>query len=284
MIACVLLILGLASLLTSAYLSHMVLAFIGLGLTFWGALLLYITPSRHVPLELMNAITYSGLANLDKLLRGSKVSILEIPPGISVNPSAIAHVRRALMSGEAKAYNIVFKLKRGVYLPPRYLKDPESSLVFVPSSGYEAMPAPEEVQEDELYLGKIWHRGLFLTPPGAALCEFLERELGTSFAKTDLDFVLNNLPRLLIEETEIADDVVVEVEGNSITVQVTNHMLWEMCRDVSKLEKVHELVGCPLSSSIACALAKASGRPVIIDGDEVQDRRTSKIRFILLEG
>ena len=46
------------ALTASAFYASSILAFIGLGLTFWGALLLYITPTKYVKLELLNAVAH----------------------------------------------------------------------------------------------------------------------------------------------------------------------------------------------------------------------------------
>jgi hypothetical protein len=46
---------GIASIAVSAVYSSTILALIGLGLAFWGAILLYVAPTKHVPLTLLNA-------------------------------------------------------------------------------------------------------------------------------------------------------------------------------------------------------------------------------------
>ena len=246
MLASTILILGLISLAASAFYASSILAFIGLGLTFWGALLLYITPTRYVKLDLLNAIAPSTLANIEKMLTSSKLN------------------------------------EKGIYLPPKYLRDFESSLIFIPSKANQTLPKPEEIDEEELYLKNP--RGIFLTPPGLTLSRLFEKELGTSFTKTDLNYIQNNLPKLLIEEMEIAENVEVITENNLITIEITNHIFNEICEETRKLQKTHEAMGCPLSSAIACALAKATGKPItILKEEQTQDGKTTKIQYRLLE-
>jgi hypothetical protein len=86
-----LLTLGLISIAFSINLESSVLAFIGLGLTFWGALTLYITTEKYVKEILLNSTLLPRLANMDKILTE--------------------------LGYHGKA----------VYLPPKYLKDPETS-------------------------------------------------------------------------------------------------------------------------------------------------------------
>jgi uncharacterized protein YuzE len=246
MVASTILILGLVSLAASAFYASSILAFIGLGLTFWGALLLYITPTRYVKLDLINAVVPSSLVNIEKLLVDMELN------------------------------------GKGIYLPPKYLKDFESSLIFIPSKASRTLPKLEEVDEEKLYSKNP--EGVFLTPPGLALSKLFEKELGTSFTKTDLNYIQNNLPKLLIEDTEIAENVEVEVKDNLITVEIINHIFSEICEETRKLSKTHEAIGCALSSAIACALAKATGKPITITKEEQsQDGKTTKIQYAILE-
>ncbi|MDI6691056.1 MAG: hypothetical protein QME50_04195, partial [Candidatus Bathyarchaeota archaeon] len=223
-----------------------ILAFIGLGLTFWGALLLYITPTRYVKLDLLNAIAPSTLANIEKMLTNSKLN------------------------------------EKGIYLPPKYLRDFESSLVFIPSKNNKTLPRPEEIDEEKIYSKNP--EGIFLTPPGLALSKLFEKELGTSFTKTDLNYIQNNLPKLLIEDMEIAENVEVEIKDNLITVEIANHIFSEICQETRKFPKTHETIGCTLSSAIACALAKATGKLITIENEEQsQDGKTTKIQYLILK-
>jgi uncharacterized protein YuzE len=245
-IAYVMLALGAVSLASSVFYASSILAFIGLGLAFWGALLLYITPTRYVKLDLLNAIAPSTLVNIEKMLTILKLN------------------------------------EKGIYLPPKYLKDFESGLIFIPSKANQKLPKPEEIDEEKLYSENP--AGLFLTPPGLALSKFFEKELGTSFTKTDINYIQNNLPKLLIEDLEIAEDVEIEAMGDLITVKITKHIFNEICEETKKLPKTHEALGCPLTSAIACALAKATGKPIIIEKEEqVEDGETTKIQYRIME-
>ncbi len=233
---------GVIALAFSIYYTSLILAFIGLGLTFWGALLLYITPSKHVPLELLNAT----LTNIEKIITDSNLN------------------------------------GKGIYLPPKYLKEFESSLMFIPSKVEQALPKPEEVEEEKLYSRKP--KGIFLTPPGLALSKLFEKELGTSFTKTDLNYLKETLPKLFIEDMEIAENIAVLIENNTITIEIRNHIFKGICEETKKHPKLQESIGCPLCSAVACAFAKATGKPITIEKEEQsQDGKTTKIQYHILE-
>lgn len=240
-----LLALGIFALAFSIVYASSVLAFIGLGLILWGALLLYITPSKHVSLELLNAMATPYLTNIEKIMN---------------------------------AYDLE---EKGVYLPPKYLENSESILVFIPSKGDQTLPKLEEVDEEKLHPENP--NGVLLSPPGIALSKLFEKTLGTSFTRTDLNYIQNNLPKLLIEEMEIAENVDLKTENNTITMETTNYIFEKICQEARKLRKTHRALGCPLSSAIACAIAKATGKPVIIESNDLSaDGRTSKINYRVL--
>ena len=90
LIGCTILLFGALSLFFSIFYEHTVLALIGLGLTFWGALTLYITTEKYVKEILLDSTLLPTLANMDKILTE--------------------------LGYQGKA----------VYLPPKYLKDPET--------------------------------------------------------------------------------------------------------------------------------------------------------------
>ncbi|MEM2170076.1 MAG: hypothetical protein QW186_09810, partial [Candidatus Bathyarchaeia archaeon] len=135
----VLLLLGAISLILSTSFSSLTFAFIGLGLTFWGALLLYIRPVRYVRQVLLDSTVISTLTAIDRVLTELKY--------------------------EGKA----------VYLPPRYLREVRGGTLFIPFEGATVVPPVEEVSEERVFLRNP--NGICLTPPGLGLVNMYEEEL-----------------------------------------------------------------------------------------------------------
>jgi hypothetical protein len=105
-----------------------------------------------------------------------------------------------------------------------------------------------------------------------------------SFTEMNLDALKKKLPLLLIEDLEIAEDVEIKSQGNIITIEATNYIFNKLCDETRKLEKTHATVGCVFSSALACAIAKATGKPVAIQKEElVNDGKTNRIEFHTLE-
>lgn len=222
-----LLLLGALSLILSTSFSSLTFAFIGLGLTFWGALLLYIRPVRYVKQILLDSTVISTLTAIDRVLTELKY--------------------------EGKA----------VYLPPRYLREVRGGTVFIPFEGANVVPPVEEVSEERVFLRNP--NGICLTPPGLGLVNMYEEELGVVFARVDLNYLVNNLPRLFVEGLEAAENLEFDVENGVVRVKLAGSVYVSLCREAVNLSKVCRSIGCPLCSSIACALARASGKPVVIE-------------------
>jgi hypothetical protein len=243
-IALMLLVLGLVSLLGSAVYNSYVAAFVGLGLTFWGALLLYLVPSKRVRLDLLTATGISSFADIERILTSSDSTA------------------------------------KGVYLPPKLLEDYQSSLVFVPSNAETALPKREEVDTEELYSKKPG--GIYLTPPGLALSRLFEKELKVPFTETNLSYLQKELPRLF-EKLEISKDTNIEANDTTVTVRITKHIFIPLCEETAKLKRAHETVGSPLSSALACVLAKATGKPIVVQKEETTQDQTTTIEYRMLE-
>jgi hypothetical protein len=191
-------------------------------------------------------------------------------------------------SAEAAAANIerlILELnlsEKGVYLPPKNLKNTESSLIFIPETPKTPLPTTEETNEKLLTNEKT---GAFITPPGSSLSRLFEEELGYSFTKTDLKQIQNKLPELLVEDLELAESAEIQIQSNVVTLEITGSILDEICRQTDFQPKTHKQVGCLLSSAIACALAKATGKPVTIQNETRNpENKTTHIEYQIIEG
>jgi hypothetical protein len=240
--------LGCVSLIGATIYNHQILAFIGLGLTFWGIILTYIRSEEYVKESFMDAACLSPLEALNQLM--DKLGYTE----------------------------------KAVYLPPKYMKEPENSKAFIPKGKLSTLPKPEQTQREDIDLSIENPEGLLITPPGNDLTKLFEKTLETSFTRVDFQYLQLNFPKIFIEELEIAQDIEIKMENNKIHVKLENSPYTHLAKEISKLSKVYESLGCPLSSAIACALAKATGKPVKIEKQEINEAaRTMMIEYSLLE-
>jgi hypothetical protein len=226
----------------SAVLASTVLAFIGLGLTFWGAILLFIRPQGYVRSDLMDSTALSSLQTIDRLM------------------TALGYT------------------EKGIYVPSG---NPEKAVVFVPSQPLSKVPRPEEVENDT-FVGNP--RGVVMVPPGLALANLIERELGVEFRKAGLENLSRQLPKLLIEDLEMVQDFDMRIDGNMVRFKFVESIYSDFCSRLRESTRVCSSLGCPFCSAMACIVAQASGKPVVFENDIFfKDRRTFESSYRILE-
>ncbi len=175
---------------------------------------------------------------------------------------------------------MLMKNSEGIYLPPRRLQDYTSSLVFIPIKHDQVLPTKETMDSERLE--STDPAGLLITPPGFALSKLFETELKEQFIETSLRDLQTQLPKLF-DELGITKNLTIETEGSNIIVTIRNHVFEALCRETAKLKRTHRTVGCPLSSALACAFAKATGKPVVIEEEEKDLQEITTIRYRMLE-
>jgi hypothetical protein len=260
------LLLGTTSLLTSIIYDSSILAFIGLGLVFWGAILLYIRPEEYTGKTLLEAALSPSLTTLNQMIQefGYK--------------------------GDA------------TYLPPKYFANPENTKICVSKYKYGSLPTPEQTQPYEDQPVARTKQGLLLTPPGIQLSKLLEKSLGKSFIQTDLESLQQNLPKLFIEDLEIAENLeiqsqndmtekkgddpasVSQVKKTAIVARITKPTYGTIFKEAEEPSQPAGLVGDPICSAIAIALTKATGKPVrIADIKSSEDGNIIEASYEIIE-
>ncbi len=239
---------GVVSLATSILYNSTAAAFVGLGLIFWGIIFLYVRTGKYVKASLLDKTTLSAL----KALEG--------------------------MIGEADFEG------QAVYLPPKYLKDFESSRFFISKAKGTTLPDQKEflTQSNEILIDNP--KGISFEPPGAEITRLLEQALNTSFTKTNLQSFEQKIPTALIEDLEIAQNVQIEKQGQNLSIKLENSIYASMCSETQKLTKINGSIGCPICSALACALAKTTGKPITIKREQpTLDDHTINTEYRMLE-
>jgi len=236
-----LLSIGALSLTVSIIFVSQILALIGICLIFWGAILLYIQPEEYTKKALLDAVMPLSFETLNQII------------------------------------NELGYRGKAIYLPPKYFEDQETNKAYLPKRLDEKPPEPNLIltQENQFFLN--YPEGILFTPPGAQLTKLFEKRLGISFTQANLQYFKQNLPKLFIEDLEIAENLEIDIKpakfssektGTNygiIHVRITNSIFKKMVKENPKLSQIYNTIGSPLSSAIACALAKVTGKPLIID-------------------
>jgi len=245
-VAIAMLCFGAITLSLSIVYTESVFAFIGLGLTFWGALLLFIRPKKYIQLSLLDSIAISSLETIDQIIG-------DLGYG-----------------GQA------------VYLPPKYSKNLQEASVFIAYEKNTVVPPLEKAAEGKPIA--MSPKGIFLTPPGLGLANLYESRLGKDFTKVDLAYLQESLPQLFVEDLEMADDFQMVVKGNLIQVGVIGSVFKDLCSEAMRLPNLCGTIGCHLCSSIAVALARALAKPIRIQETKVsRDSDVMEVCFRIVE-
>jgi len=227
-----LLIIGTLVLVASFIATSTVLAFIGLSLTFWGALFLFAKPIKFVRSTLLDSTALSSYTTLDRITEdlNYKGKPIYIPP-----------------------------YPKEAYLP-EYLKGLKEMVIFIPAEDVTTVPTIEEMAKKQFLVENP--EGICVMPPGSGLVSLFEKELRAEFTKIDLAGY-NSLPTVIVNNLELASNFEIDTEKELVHVEITDSVYKNLYSKEHKLKSVHS-VGCPLTSAVACALAKTTGKLVTI--------------------
>jgi hypothetical protein len=215
-----------------------VLAFIGLGLTFWGALFLFIRPLKYVESSLLSSTAVASYTTIDRIVRDLKY--------------------------KGKGYYIP-PYPKEVYLP-EHLKGLKDMIAFISADSGTDMPSVEEMAKSRFLLENP--KGICVAPPGLGLLARFEKELGTDITKLELKELCESLPQLILGNFQLAKETEMNLKGNEVYLRVFDSIYKNLYSAEEDLRSVHFL-GCPLVSAIACAIAKNTGKIVTIQKDSV---------------
>jgi len=251
-IGLILLAIGALALSGSVISASTVLAFIGLGLTFWGALFMFARPVRFVSNTLLDSTAVSVYPTIDRMIEdlGYKGKPVYISP----------------FSKEA-------------YLP-EYLKGLREMIVFIPAEDFVAMPTIEEMAKKQFLLRNP--KGICIAPPGYGLLSLLEKELKAEFTQIGIERLCNSLPTIVVKNLELAKEFEINAEKDLIHVKMIDSV-YKNLYSADQNSSLH-LIGCPLASAVAIALSKTTAKLVSIVKDAVSaDLQTIEVWYRTLE-
>lgn len=242
---------GTLSLIFSILNDSQILGFIGLGLTFWGALFFFVRPIRYVKSSLLESTAISSYSTIDRIVRDLKYT--------------------------GKSYYIP-PYPKEVYLP-EHLKGLKDLIVFISRARRSGagMPAIEEMAKSKFLLENP--KGICVAPPGLGLLTQFEKELRKEMTKLELNELCESLPQLILENFQLAKEIEMKTKKNQVHLRIFDSIYKNLYSREKNLKSVHFL-GCPLVSAIACAIAKATGKIVTLHRDSISpDGQTIEVWY-----
>ncbi len=228
-------VLGIILIILSIFLEITILAVISLGIIFWGIFFAFAKTFEVVPTEVFNS-SFSSTPNvIDKIIQ-------------------------------------TLNFEKGAYVPPRYFENTSEGGVLLFRRGMETSEPEELARHGKLSLPL---HGYYWSPPGIGLVDFWERKLGASLTGKGIEFLENALVKVFVEYG-IAEDVQIEIDNDIVHFKVTKPIYGSGCEEIRKRQSfVCIYIGCPFCSALAYMLAKATGKIVLIERNELSsDNRT----------
>jgi hypothetical protein len=241
---------GILLILYSMFMELQVPAFIGLGLTFWGAVLALARSGKYVESSLLDSSTRASYATIDRMINDLKYT--------------------------GQGYYIP-AYPKDVFLP-EYLKNLRDPVVYV-SESFDGKPPI-----DELASGKFistQSRGFFIASPGSGVIVEVERQLGMDISKVSLSELCEIMPKCLTESLNVARNAELKLVPNGATFKAVG-ILYESIYNPESRPKSADMLGCPVVSAVACALAKSSGKPVTIKEQTASVGNSVNVTFSFL--
>ena len=243
---------GILSLVFAVLRQSQVVAFIGLGLTFWGALFFLVRPITYVRGSLLSTVSAPFYSTIDRIINDLKYE------------------------------------GRGLYVPPvlksarlpEHLKGLKETFVFISASSDSASPPVGEMATGKFITQNP--KGILLVPPGSALMEQIEKSMGTDLTEMSLDDLCTSLPQAIQENFQLVRETGMRTKDGQIHLKTVDSIYTSLYRD--KTLKSVKLLGCPLASAVACAITKATGKLVSIQNITASpDARTVEVSYGLQE-
>ena len=235
LLSSILITMGAIALFISVIYTSSILAFIGLGLLFFGITFTYVRSDEYVKKILLDTTVSSQQATLKHIIQ------------------------------ELQYEGYI------VYLPPKYFTSPEIHKAYMSEQKNGQLPRLEQTRENEQDFLIEKPPGVLFTPVGAELSRLFETTLGTNFTKVDLQYLQQNMPKLFVEDLEIAQEFEIEIEDNKIRVKIHDSVFNTSDVETEESLRVHSALDSPLSSAIACTLAKTTNKPIMIEKQQTSE-------------
>ncbi|MDR0471300.1 MAG: hypothetical protein LBH79_06220 [Nitrososphaerota archaeon] len=214
-----------------------VAAFVGLGLTFWGAVFVLARNGSYVDSSLLDSSAHSTYSTIDRMISDLKYS--------------------------GHGYYIP-AYPKDVFLPD-YLKNLRDPVVFI-TENFDGNPSIDELAQNKFISTQT--RGVFVTSPGAGIMSQVERQLRLDLSKISLDELADILPKYLTENLNLAKSASLVLTSHGAEFRARGILYESLYSPESNLKSL-SLLGCPVVSAVASALAKTSGKTVVISEQKI---------------
>lgn len=224
-IAYVFLAIGIIFLGLSYVHNHSILAYIGIALTLWGAILLYVKPINFVRTDILDSSIINLYENIERILEQLQYS----GTPFYISPGTLNSIHKVIL-----------------YLPKR------DSNIF---------PSDTELTDQNIVMQDPL--AIKLLPSGLQLFLTMEKELGIFFSSVNMDYLRNNLGEVVVKKLMLAESLELEVKNEIVEVTIVESIFDKILIQSLSLNQI-QIIRDPLTSAIACIISSISRYPVTI--------------------
>ena len=271
------LVVGGIALLFSYIYTSLILTFIGLGLTFWGSVIYYITSSRYYPAYLFRAVVEAYSKSIDSTLSS-------LGYNIDVTKAVLFYPRQLRLGGLTQGYIFISKdgmMPKGNTIQlGQYIEgwdgqggnggSSSNTIGSKDTSARGATPAAASTPVNQ-------YSGMLIKAPAQGLIDLFESRLDSNFALMSMDELSMSIERLFIEEFMLADRVEISIEDDTVRVTVKGRDTAMICSSIHGISTAL----CPICSSIALAVSKSTGKAVMVKESSIGKRRVDTVYSLL---
>jgi hypothetical protein len=226
-------VVGVNSFILAYALTSQIFAFMGIGLTFWGALFFLISPGLFVEGNVLVNTLSSSCATTERIITD--------------------------LDCNGKGFHIPYPQDKD---SPSHSQGLKEMVVFIPKDAETSKPP----SLDELAEGKFLFsnpEGILLTPPGLGLLASIEKKSKVDFSKLESAELCKVFPKCILDNYSLAKEISMSAKDDGVSVKISNSIYSRFYAEKT-FEKSIVILGCPLISAVACVLAKSASKPVYI--------------------
>ena len=151
------------------------------------------------------------------------------------------------------------------YISPSTILGFTEAKLYIPKTNETPPPTDEQLTDNRILLDNP--DAIKLTPPGDGLHKLIEQELKTDFSTSTTAYLQNNLEKALVEGLEIAESLELEIDDTTAVATTRNNIFQNITEELNETDQI---IGDPLTSAIACIIARSTRKPITIESIDTE--------------
>ena len=154
--------------------------------------------------------------------------------------------------------------------------------MFIPAEDQSGQASIQDLAEGKFMVGNP--EGVLVSPPGLGLLSQIEKRMSVDFTKMSMEELCEVMPRFILDDLNLAMEMELTPSDDQVGLRLVDSVYKGLYGGENDLKSV-TLLGCPIASAVACAVAKTSGRPVFIQDHGITvEGSTVRVLYQIVKG